>query len=308
MPDYSFDVDTRPMADSLQRVAQRVDSVTYAVREMQDAVILADKEAADDVCANVNRGFYTLIRSQISQKVAKLKADVESKSMEMIQQSQTLKTFRYRMEQDYVMIARRYSKLFDSLNKSLRQRIFELDKFTTNFVHRSVASLDNRVIHSPGVLIVGSQENIDAHQKLISSNTKGIAQLGIEAISKFIIDIKDQKQHIGSILINRRFGVPELYYVPVIFTESTIRGTSDTSANSFVPNSPNEILNNKLKSITHNIISSESQSLNWDEADSVEKQRVVTEFERFVNSSNISERLKKETLRLFGESNFQVLR
>jgi|APTNR8051073442_1049403.scaffolds.fasta_scaffold02789_3 hypothetical protein len=308
MADFSFNVDTNPMAQSLQRVAQRVDDVTYAVREMQDAVILADKEAADNVCANVNRGFYTLIRSQISQKIAKLKADVESKSMEMVQQSQTLRTFRHRMEQDYVMIARRYSKLFDSLNKSLRQRIFELDKFATHFVHRSVTSMDNRVIHSSGVFIVGSQENVEAHQKLISSNTKGIAQIGIESISKFIIDIKDQKQHISSILVNRRFGVQIIYYIPVIFAESTIRGVAEASFSNYIPNSPSEILNNKLKSVTHNLISSGGQSLKWVETDFVGKERIVSEFGRLVNSSEVSDRLKKETLRLFGECNFRVLR
>lgn len=308
MADFSFNVDTAPMANSLQNVAHRVDDVTVAVRRMQDAVILADKAAADDVCSNVNRGFYTLIRSQISQKIARLKADVESKSMEMAQQSQSLRTFRKRMEQDYIMIAARYSKLFDSLNKSLRQRIFELDKFTTHFVHRSVASLDNRVIHSTGTLLVGAQENIEAQQKIIASKTKSVAQLGVESIAKFIIDIKDQKQHISSILVYRRSGEQLVHYVPVAFAESVTKGVSENSIRSYQPQTPNETLNNKIKWATQNILNERVQPGNWSAQDSASKSRIANEFGNMVNSVAISERLKKEILRLFGDSNFQALK
>lgn len=308
MADFNFHVSTTEMANSLQRVAHHVDDVTVAVRRMQDAVILADKAAADDVCSNVNRGFYTLIRSQISQKIARLKADVESKSMEMLQQSQSLRTFRQRMEQDYIMIARRYTKLFDSLNKSLRQRIFELDKFTTHFVHRSVSSLDNRVIHSSGILLVGSQENIEAQQKIIVSKTKGVAQLGVESIAKFIIDIKEQKQHISSILEYRRSGDQIIRYIPVAFVETALKGVAENSIRSYQPQTPIETLNNKIRWATQNILNERITSGNWSTQESASKSRIVNEFGNLVNSSAISERLKKEILRLFGDSNFQTLR
>ena len=53
---------------------------------MQTAVIIAEEKAADHVCNNVNKGFYSLIRSQISQKMAKLQSEVDSHLMQLVQQ------------------------------------------------------------------------------------------------------------------------------------------------------------------------------------------------------------------------------
>lgn len=307
MADFTFIVPTDEMAGGLNRVAHRVNDVTGAVREMQNTVILADKAASDNVCANVNRGFYSLIRSQISQKIAKLKADVESKGIEMFQQSQALSNVRQRMEQDYVMIARRYTKLFDTLNKSLRQRIFELDKFTTNFVFHSVATLDNRVKHSSATLIVGTQENISAQQRIISSKTKHIAQLEIEAIKDFIVDIKDQKQHISSILVHRRKSAQIQFHLPVVFSESVVKGVSENSFTTYLPYSKHDILDNKLKWATQNILNDGNSTLKWKIVDSNEKIEVAAELNKIVESSILDERVKNEIMRFFDDSNYQIL-
>ena len=92
---------------------------------MQSAVISAEKKAADQVCANVNRGFYSLINSQISQKVAGLKSEVDSHIMNLNQQQKQLLAIRNRMERDYGMICSRYIKLFGAINKNLQQRVFD---------------------------------------------------------------------------------------------------------------------------------------------------------------------------------------
>ena len=51
-------VDTQPMADELHSVSRHVTGTTTAVVAMQAAVIQADKEAAERVCNDVNRGFH----------------------------------------------------------------------------------------------------------------------------------------------------------------------------------------------------------------------------------------------------------
>ena len=61
-------IDTTPMADEIRTVSNHIEGTTTAVVAMQTAVVLAEKQAAETVCRNVNRGFYTLMRSQISQK------------------------------------------------------------------------------------------------------------------------------------------------------------------------------------------------------------------------------------------------
>ena len=77
MANFSFTVDTREMADGLYSVAPHVDEVTGAMISMQTAVIMAEQQAAENICANVNRGFFSLIRSQISQKMAICRSQVD---------------------------------------------------------------------------------------------------------------------------------------------------------------------------------------------------------------------------------------
>ena len=86
MPTFNYTVDTRPMADEISSVARHVNITTGAIVAMQAAVILAEQKAADHVCKNVNRGFHSLIRSQISQKMAKLQSEVDSHLMQLAQQ------------------------------------------------------------------------------------------------------------------------------------------------------------------------------------------------------------------------------
>ena len=79
-------VDTQPMAREIDSVSNHIKGTTAAVVGMQAAVIRAEEEASNHVCENVNRGFYTLIHSQISQKIAKLKSEVDSHLMQLNQQ------------------------------------------------------------------------------------------------------------------------------------------------------------------------------------------------------------------------------
>ena len=57
MADFSFTVDTSPMAAEMQSVSHNVNKVSGAVVAMQTAVIAAEKEGAEHVCKNVNKGF-----------------------------------------------------------------------------------------------------------------------------------------------------------------------------------------------------------------------------------------------------------
>ena len=85
MAHMSFTVDTQPMAREIESVSQKVKGTTAAIVGMRAAVIAAEAEAADHVCNNVNLGFYTLIHSQISQKIARLQSDVDSHLMKLNQ-------------------------------------------------------------------------------------------------------------------------------------------------------------------------------------------------------------------------------
>src|SRR5580704_2289557 len=122
MAHFNFTVDTEPMASSIDGVAVHVDGTTAAVVAMQTAVVIAEEKGAAKICNNVNFGFYSLIRSQISQKIATHKSKADAKIMELQQQSISLVAIKSRMEKDYMMLASRYTKHIEGLNKALRAR------------------------------------------------------------------------------------------------------------------------------------------------------------------------------------------
>ena len=140
MSSFHFTVDTAPMASEIHNVSKHVDATTAAVVAMKTAVIDAEQEAADHVCDNVNRGFFSLMHSQISQKIAQYTSTVEAKLMEMAQYAAALKGIQTRMQGDYNMISGRYTKLFRSINNNLQSRIAELDKPVFQLVDRLITA------------------------------------------------------------------------------------------------------------------------------------------------------------------------
>ena len=186
MAHFNFTVDTDPMANSIDGVAHHVDVTTAAVVAMQTAVVIAEQKGAEKICNNVNFGFYSLIRSQISQKIATHKSKADAKIMELQQQSVSLIAIKGRMEKDYMMLASRYTKLFEGLNKSLRARIFELDKPTTNFVLKDVLPTANRTKRLSGSSSTMQLESITSSQMISVSNTKYNAMKNISSMQDFI--------------------------------------------------------------------------------------------------------------------------
>jgi len=99
-------IDTKPMADEIQTVSSHVKGTTAAVVTMQSAVIAAENQSANKVCANVNRGFFTLVRSQISQKIANKQSRVEALFLQLGQQKRRLLSIKNAMERDYGRVAK----------------------------------------------------------------------------------------------------------------------------------------------------------------------------------------------------------
>jgi len=307
MADFRFTVDTEPMADSIDRVAYHVDGVTTAVVAMQTAVVIAEQRAAESVCQNLDKGFYTLIRSQISQKIAKLRSDVDSKLMEMAQQTVTLKAIKSRMERDYMMIANRYMKLFGSLNNNLRIRIFELDKDTAKFVTQDIESITNRLGRFLGSVSTNQSESVGSSQVIASSKTKGLGYKVVEAMHLFISDIKQQKYRVSRILAPEKGGKNFDCYIPVMIAEYAGKGASQNQVKFSLPKAGDAVLNSILDKSINNAIMSSIDKLSWVEADREEKDKVNAELNQLIAKADCSERVKKQINQLHSANSWQKL-
>ena len=142
---FSCTVDTTPMASEMQSVSTHVKGTTAAVVTMQSAVIMAENNSANKVCSNVNRGFFMLVRSQISQKIANKQSRVEALLIQLAQQKRRLLGIKNNMEREYGRIAERYLRTFTAINKELEVRIRQLDQPVFELVNHQMATSSNRM-------------------------------------------------------------------------------------------------------------------------------------------------------------------
>jgi len=303
MASFNYTVDTKPMAEEMRRVSRSVNATTGAVVAMQTAVIIAEEKAADHVCNNVNKGFYSLIRSQISQKMAKLQSEVDSHLMQLVQQKNALLSIKNRMQKDYNMIASRYIKLFNGLNSNLKQRVFELDKPTIDFAVKEVDKVSNRSKYLTATIPIAQLESLAASQKIVASNVKYRGLNVIKSMRSFLFEMNTQKKLTDQILINDgRYTETATVYIPIVICECN-RDRTDAGVEISVSDVE---LDNISKSAIKNTAFAELNQIEW-QAKSLPNTEVKSEFSKLVSTSSKSQRVKDMATKLFQSNNYQTI-
>jgi hypothetical protein len=304
MATFNYTVDTQPMADELKNVSRHVDVTTGAVVAMQTAVIAAERKGADHVCANVNKGFYSLIRSQISQKLAKFKSEVDSQIMQLAQQKKALIAIKTRMERDYNMISKRYMKLFNGLNVNLKNRIFELDKPTMDFACKEVEKASNRTRSLSATFPITQSESISSSQKIVASNIKLKGLNVINSMKGFIHEMNIQKKLTDAILIDDFSILKEgVSYIPIVIYECNRDKTDYLNIEIVVPETE---LSTVVKSAIKNAGHSEFTKLSWIQ-NSSNLMEISSEFSKLISVSKKSQRIKDLSIKLFQANKYLTI-
>jgi len=303
MATFNYTVDTKPMADEMRSVSRHVNATTGAVVAMQAAVIIAEEKAANHVCSNVNKGFYSLIRSQISQKMAKLQSEVDAHLMQLVQQKNALLSIKGRMQKDYNMISARYIKLFNGLNSNLKQRVFELDKPTIDFAIKEVDKVSNRTKYLTATIPIAQLESLASSQRILASNVKFRGLNVIKSMRSFLFEMQAQKKLTDQILINDgRYTETATVYIPIVLCECN----RDKTNAGFEISVPNVELDNISKSAIRNTAFEELNQITWQPKSSPNNE-VKSEFSKLNSSSGKSQRVKDMSLKLFQANIYQSI-
>lgn len=305
---HNFDcvVDTSEMAQEIHSVKQHVDATTTAVVGMQAAVIKAQADGADHVCKKVNQGFYALIHSQISQKMAALHSKLDAQLLRLSQQRKQLTAIRQRMERDYQMISARYLKIFNSLNRLLAQRITEVDRPVILFATTETDKIANRGNQMVATVPMGQAESVKTSQTVISSNLKYRAARAIESIDSFIDDSKTLNAITDRILLPRRMAEDaETLCMPVCIAESNIDGNGNMQTRIQV--SEIGISKDARQSVETRVAAAcHDGDLTWKEQTKINPE-VENYFNQLVAKSNLGERQRKMVVEMFGRNCFDTL-
>lgn len=298
MADFNITVDTHPMARSLDSVNSNVQGVTNSVIAMESAVVLAQNEASERICQNVDTGFYLLMKSQFDQKIA----DVSSV---MLSKKQLLETFKNDVERimlvmndDYDRIKLRYTKQFSALDKALETRIHELDKrayeLSRNYKmseFKNGSEVIKTISYSDETQILNVQE--------VNATIKKRSSKAINVMADDVLEQLTYSKSVKNILTESDLTNLSEEYVPVIFTEADSMIDSSTQIKNMYP-PENAAFASEPKFL--NNLREDSEDFSWQEVDSESHEKVKNFFLERVNSSVSDERVAKEMVRLFGES------
>lgn len=294
-------VDTAPMAAEIQSVSNHVKGTTAAVVTMQSAVIAAENHGANKVCANVNRGFFTLIQSQISQKIANKQSRVEALLMHLGQQKRQLLSVKANMERKYGRIAERYLRIFTSVNKELESLIRQADQPVFELVNKHMVTSSNRMNALSGWVSTSQMEGLSQGQQILISKMKHNAQVALEQSTDFLAQIGEQRLLTNKVLISNQMGNEDkTYHIPVLVWETLNDESGIPRTEVHAPETLSRVnadqINNSIRS---------SESLSWNEEG--KSPMVAEEFDRILESSSSNKKVKDLVKKMFVASNYETL-
>lgn len=293
-------VDTTPMANEIRTVSRTVKGTTAAVVTMQGAVIAAEKASANKVCSNVNRGFFTLMQSQISQKIAQKRSRVDALLMKLAQNKRQLLGIRATMEREYGRIAARYLKIFTSINKELAQRIQQIDQPVFDLVNKHMATSTNRMNAMSAWTVTTQLEGLTKSQQILISKMKNNANIALGQSADFLTQIGEQRVLTNKILISNPEGNGDkVCQIPVVICETISNDVGLKRTEISMPDALNRRTNGEISNAIRN------QELAW--KDEEPSSIISEEFASLVETSQSSSRVKAMMQEMYSKSKFQTL-
>ena len=217
--EVNIDVDTRPFDRSVRNCDQNIDMLTASVVATEAAEIASKVRNSRKVADTIIGGFFSYIRSEISQQISELTQNIDAQPMHLKEMSLSVLAKKNRMEGDYNRISSRYAKVFEDLNSELSNRVFELDRpafiFKKVTDQQKMRTSENDMVNT--VAIFG-KESGDLQSRIGSSIAKKRALDTLNKAKYFLGEQKYLNRTIQQNMLNE--SVSCIIYAPVCFMET----------------------------------------------------------------------------------------
>lgn len=300
----NFEVNTEPMGESILVVAGGVASTVQAVERSAVRLAQAEDQAAQYVSTKITTGFHTLIQSQLNQKKAAAFAKVQAFNAQLVAEKATASYLEAQFGEDFQRIKGRYNKLFESLNKTLRSRIAELDKPIFQIIDRDYRQGIARRTFSVALPVVAGQESAEAGRKLEIGKTKGQITRLLSAVQNYLIKIKYLQLQVGSILLQQPAKIVTKLKLSAVVVEAQMSVAGQTLKTLHLPAAPEGV--DFPRQLHRHLLDRESWQADWFDPDPGFKESVETAFRVQLDRSGLSAREKELALALFQKSSWKV--
>lgn len=121
-------VETEPFDASVAVCDAQLAALGSAVTDMKDAQCKAIQNTSDVVSSHITSGFFSLVKSELSQNMAALFSKLNSQIILIMEKTKNAVRQREIMQSDYGRALARYTKVFSGLDDECKRRVAEVDK------------------------------------------------------------------------------------------------------------------------------------------------------------------------------------
>lgn len=300
----TIDVDTNAFDASVGHCNNAVNALTGAVVATEAAQVESKRQASKQIASTIVKGFFDYVGADLSQKIKELSSKCESLFIALMGHKENCLSKSKQMQDDYNRISKRYSKIFEDLDKETVSRIEVLDKPTFQFAESAQNLVDrNSNTDLLGISTISANENIKLETVLSCSHVKQQASVlldkancylqGTYRLANSVRDMLDDSQAENDILL------------PVMFVESVknienketrIIGTDD----SFTPSG--DAVDSTLRSKFM------SKDVEWGNMNSNDFDKVISYLNAEVQSDQMDDRTLKTMLGLLNGQAIQTIK
>lgn len=300
----TIDVDTNAFDASVGHCNNAVNALTGAVVATEAAQVESKRQASKQIASTIVKGFFDYVGADLSQKIKELSSKCESLFIALMGHKDNCLSKSKQMQDDYNRISKRYSKIFEDLDKEAVSRIEVLDKPTFQFAESAQNLVDrNSNTELLGISTISANENIKLETVLSCSHVKQQASVlldkancylqGTYRLANSVRDMLDDSQAENDILL------------PVMFVESVknienketrIIGTDD----GFTPSGDgvDSTLRSKFM----------SKDVEWGNMNSNDFDKVISYLNAEVQSDQMDDRTLKTMLGLLNGQAIQTIK
>lgn len=300
----TIDVDTNAFDASVGHCNNAVNALTGAVVATEAAQVESKRQASKQIASTIVKGFFDYVGADLSQKIKELSSKCESLFIALMGHNDNCLSKSKQMQDDYNRISKRYSKIFEDLDKETVSRIEVLDKPTFQFAESAQNLVDrNSNTELLGISTISANESIKLETVLSCSHVKQQASVlldkancylqGTYRLANSVRDMLDDSQAENDILL------------PVMFVESVknienketrIIGTDD----SFTPSG--DAVDSTLRSKFM------SKDVEWGNMNSNDFDKVISYLNAEVQSDQMDDRTLKTMLGLLNGQAIQTIK
>lgn len=300
----TIDVDTDVFDASVEHCTDAVNALTGAVVATEAAQVESKRRASKQIASSIVKGFFEYVGADLSQKIKELASKCESLFFALMGHKENCLSKSKQMQDDYNRISKRYSKIFEDLDKETVSRIEVLDRPTFQFAETAQNLIDrNSNTELLGISTISANESIKLETVLSCSHVKQQASILLAKANNYLQGTYRLANSVRDMLDESQ--VEEEIMLPVMFVESVLNSDNKETKiigtdEEFTPSG--ESIDSQLRSRFM------SKDVEWDDMKTEDFEKVISYLNADVQSGQMEDRTLKTMLGLLNDQAIQTIK